>query len=218
MFRCCFNDTNVFMEGVVGFNQEAGEWHCTQNHHQTVFLKQKVDKTIQDGNMEEYNSTYYDVCRVVKKGEGCYERIMESEYQQDGSRSLWRGQTMKMDYKTPSSIMMNFNTSLAAETSLWKLLKTLTSRLHLPVLINTSGANSTSTAHSTNSANGSTINANDSMHAECVRVGNAFTILKHDVRKAYRSVNTRKAEVQDSISSQVFRACSDWHLYTATPL
>ncbi|KAK3512518.1 hypothetical protein QTP70_015651 [Hemibagrus guttatus] len=62
-----------------------------------------------------------------------------------------------------------------------------------------SGANS---AHSSNSVNGS-------MHIESVRVGNAFMIWEHDMRKAFRRTDTMKAAGPDGISGRVLRDCTD---------
>lgn len=91
-----------------------------------------------------------------------------------------------------------------------KTFKTLTSRLQLTVLI----AQVVLTGLAlltvlTVLMAALSVSANGNMHAVCVRVGNAFTISKHDVRKAFRRVNTRKVEGQDSISGQFFRACAD---------
>lgn len=53
------------------------------------------------------------------------------------------------------------------------------------------------------------VNACFEAAAERVRAGNAFIISEHDVRKAFRRVNTRKAAGPDGISGRVLRACAD---------
>ncbi|KAK3520802.1 hypothetical protein QTP70_032376, partial [Hemibagrus guttatus] len=44
---------------------------------------------------------------------------------------------------------------------------------------------------------------------ENANTGNTFIISKHDVRRAFRRVNTRKAAGPDGISGRVLRACAD---------
>lgn len=63
-------------------------------------------------------------------------------------------------------------------------------------------ANSASGANSMNSAI-------SIMHVESARVGNTLIILEHDVRKAFRSVNTSKAAGPDGISGWVCEFCTD---------
>ncbi|KAK3565998.1 hypothetical protein QTP86_024206 [Hemibagrus guttatus] len=61
------------------------------------------------------------------------------------------------------------------------------------------------------SANGisSTNSAIDSMHRDNAGEENEFIISEHDVRKAFRRVNTRKAAGPDGIKGQVLKACAD---------
>ncbi|KAF7699141.1 hypothetical protein HF521_003883, partial [Silurus meridionalis] len=48
-----------------------------------------------------------------------------------------------------------------------------------------------------------------SMHAERAREVNTFTISDHDVRRAFKRVNTRKAAGPDGITGRVRKACAD---------
>ncbi|KAI5613979.1 gastrula zinc finger protein XlCGF28.1-like [Silurus asotus] len=48
-----------------------------------------------------------------------------------------------------------------------------------------------------------------SMHAERAREVNTFTISEHDVRRAFKRVNTRKAAGPDGITGRVLKACAD---------
>ncbi|KAK3553052.1 hypothetical protein QTP86_031185, partial [Hemibagrus guttatus] len=52
-------------------------------------------------------------------------------------------------------------------------------------------------------------NANGCRQEENANTGNTFIISKHDVRRAFRRVNTRKAAGPDGISGRVLRACAD---------
>ncbi|KAK3537411.1 hypothetical protein QTP70_008941 [Hemibagrus guttatus] len=52
-------------------------------------------------------------------------------------------------------------------------------------------------------------NANGCRQEENANTRNAFIISEHDVRRAFRRVNTRKATGPDGILVQVLRACAD---------
>ena len=51
--------------------------------------------------------------------------------------------------------------------------------------------------------------AHGSMQEELIRIGNAFTCTEHDVRKAFRRVNTRKTAGPDGTSGWVLRTYTD---------
>ncbi|KAK3557053.1 hypothetical protein QTP70_024467, partial [Hemibagrus guttatus] len=107
MFRRSSDDVNVIMEVVVGFIGKLVD----DTVHKTIIRKfpnQKpwVDKTVHDalrshsaaynsglasGNMDEYKAASYSVRRVFKEVKWCYGKILESQFHQSGSRSLWQG-------------------------------------------------------------------------------------------------------------------------------
>ncbi|KAK3530809.1 hypothetical protein QTP70_002839 [Hemibagrus guttatus] len=63
-------------------------------------------------------------------------------------------------------------------------------------------------AHNVNSVS-SANSAIGSMHAENARKENVFIISEHDVRQAFRRVNTRKAAGPDGITGRVLKACAN---------
>ncbi|KAK3558093.1 hypothetical protein QTP86_009461 [Hemibagrus guttatus] len=64
-------------------------------------------------------------------------------------------------------------------------------------------------ANNANAIANAKANANGCRQEENASTGNAFIISEHDVRRAFRRVNTRKATGRDRISSQVPGACAD---------
>ncbi|KAF7701119.1 hypothetical protein HF521_002284, partial [Silurus meridionalis] len=106
----------------------------------------------------------YSVRRVVKKSKRRYGRKLESQFQHGGSRSLWQGLRTITDYRTPSSRMVNADASLADE---------LNARFKA----------------ADNHANGAS--GTNSVHAERAGEVNTFTTSEHDVRRAFKRVNTR---------------------------
>ncbi|KAF7702949.1 hypothetical protein HF521_021956 [Silurus meridionalis] len=110
---------------------------------------------------------------------------LESHFQHGGSRSLWQGLRAITDYRTPSSRMVNADASLADE-------------------LNTFYARFEAAANHASGASGTT-----SMHAERAGEVNTFTISEHDVRRAFKRVNTRKASGPDGITGRVLKACAD---------
>ncbi|KAK3550131.1 hypothetical protein QTP86_021062 [Hemibagrus guttatus] len=161
-----------------------------------------VDKTVRDalrsrsatynlglasGNMDEYKAASYSMRRVEKEAK-VYENKLESQFHQSGSRSLWQGLITTTDYRTPSSRTVNADASLADELNTFYAVE--------------AAAHSANGISSANSAIGST-------HAENSGEENAFIILEHDVRKAFRRVNTRKAAGPDGNTCWVLKACAD---------
>ncbi|KAI5608749.1 gastrula zinc finger protein XlCGF28.1-like, partial [Silurus asotus] len=137
------------------------------------------------GDMDEYKVASYSVCRAVKDAKRRFGRKLESQFQQGGSRSLWQGLRTITDYKTPSSRMVNADASLADE-------------------LNTFYARFEAAANHANGASGTT-----SAHAERAGEVNTFTMSEHDVRRAFKRVNTRKAAGPDGITGRVLKACAD---------
>ncbi|RXN39337.1 CBL-interacting kinase 4-like protein [Labeo rohita] len=97
-----------------------------------TFPNQKpwVDKTIRDalrsrtaaynaglasGDMVPYKAASYNVRKAVKEAKQRYGRKLESQLQQNNSRSLWQGLRTITDYKAPTSGMMNADVTLAGE-------------------------------------------------------------------------------------------------------
>lgn len=204
MFRRSSDDVNMFMEAVVGFIGKITD----DTVHKTVirtFPNQKpwVDGNIRNalrsrsaayntglatGDMTEYNAASYYVRRAVKEAKRRYGRKVESQFQHGGSRCLWQGLRTITDYKTSPSTV-NMDASLANE-------------------LNTFYARFKVAAHSANG--GSNANsATRSKHAENAGGVNAFVVSEHDVRRAFRKVNTRKAAGPDGITGQVLRACAN---------
>ncbi|KAK3569833.1 hypothetical protein QTP86_005863 [Hemibagrus guttatus] len=160
-----------------------------------------VDKTIHDGlrtrstaynsglasgNMEEYKVASYSLRREAKR---CYGKKLESQFHKSDSRSLWQGLRTIMDYRTPSSRMVTAESSLAEK-------------------LYTFYACFEAEAHSANSIS-SAKNAIGSKHTENARKEKAFIISEHNVRKAFRRVNTRKAAGPDGITGWVLKTCAD---------
>ncbi|KAI5618092.1 gastrula zinc finger protein XlCGF28.1-like [Silurus asotus] len=135
--------------------------------------------------MDEYKAASYSVRRAVKDAKRRYGSKLESQFQQGGSRSLWQGLRTITDYKTPSSRMVNADASLADE-------------------LNTFYARFKAAANHASGASGTT-----SVHAERAGEVNTFTISEHDVRRAFKRVNTRKAAGPDGITGRVLKACAD---------
>ncbi|KAI5106658.1 gastrula zinc finger protein XlCGF28.1-like [Silurus meridionalis] len=201
MFWRSSDDVNMFTEAVVGFIRKLADDTVQKNTIRT-FPNQNpwVDKTIRDalrsrsaaynmrlatGDMNEYKASSYSVCRAVKDAKRHYRRKLESQFQHGGSRSLWQGLRTITDYRTPSSRMVNMDASLADE-------------------LNTFYARFEAAANHASGASGKT-----SVHAERAGEVNMFTISEHDVRKAFKRVNTRKAAGPDGITGRVLKACAD---------
>ena len=139
--------------------------------------------------MTEYKTASYNVRRVVKEAKRRYGQKLESQFQQSGSRSLWQGLRTMTDCRTPSSGSMNADASLADELNIFY------ARFE-------AAAHSANGDSSANSAIGST-------HEEHAGKDNAFIISEHDVRKAFRRVNTRRAAGPDGITGRVLKACTN---------
>ncbi|XP_060729152.1 uncharacterized protein LOC132847667 [Tachysurus vachellii] len=195
MFRHSSDDVNMFTEAVVGKLADDTVQKATIR----MFPIQKpwVNKPIRDalrsrsaayntglatGDMGEYKAASYSVRRVVKEAKWRYRRKLESQFQHGGSRSLWQGLRNITDYRTPASRMGNADASLAGE-------------------LNTFYACFEALANHASGTN--------SMHAERAGEVNMFTISEHDVRRAFRRVNTRKATGPDGITGRVLKACAD---------
>ncbi|KAI5628979.1 hypothetical protein C0J50_2468 [Silurus asotus] len=191
----------MFTEAVVGFIGKLTDDTVQKNTIRT-FPNQKpwVDKTIRDalrsrsaayntglatGDMDEYKAASYSVRRAVKDAKRRYGRKLESQFQQGGSRRLWQGLRTITDYKTPSSRLVNTDASLVDE-------------------LNTFYARFEAAANHASGASGTT-----SVHAERAGELNTFTISEHDVRRAFKRVNTRKAAGPDGITGRVLKACAD---------
>ncbi|KAK3556040.1 hypothetical protein QTP70_001859 [Hemibagrus guttatus] len=168
-------------------------------------LKLWVDKTIRDalrshataynaglalGVIDTYNATSYNVWKVVKEAKQRYGRKVESQLQQSDSRSLWQGLRTITDYKAPIASMSNANASLANE------LNTFYARFKAAA--NDAKANAKA-------------NGNGCRREENAKTGNTFINSKHDVRRAFRRVNTRKAAGPDGISETPSASFNDYH-------
>ncbi|KAK1802735.1 hypothetical protein P4O66_021277, partial [Electrophorus voltai] len=131
MFRRSTDDVSEFTEAVVGF---IGKLVDDTIPRITIkkFSNQKpwVDRTICEalnsriaaynegitcGNIDEYKSVSYGVRRAVREAKRRYGKKLETQFQQSGSRSLWQGLRMIMDYRSPPSGLMSADESLANE-------------------------------------------------------------------------------------------------------
>ncbi|KAK1786506.1 hypothetical protein P4O66_017633, partial [Electrophorus voltai] len=65
--------------------------------------------------MDEYKCAAYGVRRAVRDAKRRYERKLETQFQQSGSRSLWQGLRTITDYRSPPSGLMSADESLANE-------------------------------------------------------------------------------------------------------
>uniref|UniRef100_A0A3P9JDD6 Reverse transcriptase domain-containing protein n=1 Tax=Oryzias latipes TaxID=8090 RepID=A0A3P9JDD6_ORYLA len=209
MFRNSSDDINVFTEAVVGFVGKLAD-DTVQKTKIRTFPNQKpwVDKTIRDalrsrtaaynaglasGDMELYKAASYNVRKAVKEAKKRYGRKLESQLQQSDSRSLWQGLRTITDYRAPTSGVTSADRTLADE-------------------LNTFYARFEAAAKDASDANASVANAsgtNGCRQEVTTSTSNALIISEHDVRRAFRRVNTRKAAGPDGISGRVLRACAD---------
>ncbi|KAK1792437.1 hypothetical protein P4O66_012386 [Electrophorus voltai] len=212
MFRCSTDDVSEYTEAVVGFIGKLEDDTIPRATIKT-FPNQKpwVDKTIREalnsrtaaynvgiisGNMDEYKSAAYGGCRAVREAKWCYGKKLESEFQQSGSRSLWQGLRMIMDYRSPPPGLMSADESLA------KKLNTFFTRFE--------AASSSAIANSTraNNANGG-IGAANNACVEPTRGQRPLIIMESDVRRVFQRQNTRKVAGPDGICGKVLKACAD---------
>ncbi|KAK3518576.1 hypothetical protein QTP70_004095 [Hemibagrus guttatus] len=172
-----------------------------------------VDKTICDalrscaaaynaglalGNMDSYKAASYNVRKAVKEAKQRYGRKLESQLQQSDSRTLWQGLRTITDYKAPTSGISNVDASLADELNIF--------HTHFKAAAINAKANAKANANVITNAKA---NASGCRQEKNANTENAFIISKHDVRRAFRRVNTRKAAGPDGISGRVLRAYTD---------
>ncbi|KAK3547190.1 hypothetical protein QTP86_017556, partial [Hemibagrus guttatus] len=172
-----------------------------------------VDKTICDalrscaaaynaglalGNMDSYKAASYNVRKAVKEAKQRYGRKLESQLQQSDSRTLWQGLRTITDYKAPTSGISNADASLADELNIFYT--------HFKAAAINAKANAKANANVITNAKA---NASGCRQEKNANTENAFIISKHDVRRAFRRVNTRKAAGPDGISGRVLRAYTD---------
>ncbi|KAK1784004.1 hypothetical protein P4O66_004499 [Electrophorus voltai] len=221
MFRRSTDDVSEFTEAVVGF---IGKLVDDTIPRITIkkFPNQKrwVDKTIREAlnsrtaaynagiisrNMDEYKSAAYRVRRAVREAKRCYGKKLETQFQQNGSRSLWQGLRMIRDYRNPPSGLRSADESLANELNTFFALFEATSSS-----ANASRANANSTSANANasaSANcNGTIGAANGTCAEPEQ--RPLIITESDVRRVFKRVNTRKAVGPDGICGRVLKACA----------
>ncbi|KAL6490166.1 hypothetical protein MHYP_G00005110 [Metynnis hypsauchen] len=127
--------------------------------------------------MEPYKSASYGVRRAVRQAKRRYGEKLETQFEHSDSRSLWRGLRTITDYKNSSSRAVRADASLASE------LNTFFARF---------GA--------ANSAAGGAC-------AETPRGDPPFLITERDVKKVFRTVNTRRAPGPDGLCGRVLKAC-----------
>ncbi|KAK3507147.1 hypothetical protein QTP70_008621 [Hemibagrus guttatus] len=141
--------------------------------------------------MDSYKAASYNVRKAVKEAKQRYGRKLESQLQQSDSRSLWKGLRTITDYKAPTSGMSNADASLADELNIY-------AQFEAAAIDANARANANAIA-----------NASGCRQEENANTEKAFIISEHDVRRAFRRVNTRKAAGPDGISGRVLRACAD---------
>ncbi|RXN32365.1 CBL-interacting kinase 4-like protein [Labeo rohita] len=122
--------------------------------------------------MVPYKAASYNVRKAVKEAKQHYGRKLESQLQQNNSRSLWQGLRAITDYKAPTSGMMNADVTLADE-------------------LNTFYGRFEAAAKDAKDANAS--GANGCRHEDTASTGNTFIISEHDDRRALQRV-VRSAE------------------------
>lgn len=198
------DDVSVFTEAVVGLIGKLAKDTVEKKTIRT-FPNQKpwVDKTIRDvlrsrtaaynkglasGDMELYRAASYNVRKAVKEAKQRYGRKLESQLQQSDSRSLWQGLRKITDYKVKNTGMTNADATLADE-------------------LNNFYARFEAAAKDASDVNAS--GANGCRQENTASTGGAFVITEHDVRRAFRKVNTKKAAGPDGISGRILRACAD---------
>ncbi|KAK3553591.1 hypothetical protein QTP70_005761 [Hemibagrus guttatus] len=134
-------------------------------------------------DMDSYKAASHNVQKAVKEAKQGYGRKLEPQLQESDSRSLWQGLWTITDYKAPTSGMSNEDTVCQ--------MRTLADELN------------TFYARFKAAANDANAKANGCRQEENANTRNAFIISEHDVGRAFRRVNTRKAAGPDGISGQV---------------
>ncbi|KAK3537078.1 hypothetical protein QTP70_001224 [Hemibagrus guttatus] len=206
MFRCI----NTFTEAVVGFIRKLADDTVQKTIIRTFPIQKPwVDKTIRNalrsraaaynaglasGGMDSYKAASYNFRKAVKEAKQRYGRKLESQLQQSDSRSLWQGLRTITDYKAPTSGMSNADASLADELN--------TVYACFEAAANDANAKAKANAIANAEANGNGYRQEENANT-------TFIISEHDVRRAFRRMNTRKAAGPEGISSRVLRACAD---------
>ncbi len=135
------------------------------------------------GNMSEYKTSCYALCRAVRAAKLRYRERIESHFQLNDSRRMWQG------LKTICSSGNNSSAEVRADPLLAEELNTFYGRFEcnggatLPI-----------------SASGSSRQSSD---------GYAITFSEDDVRRELKRVNVRKAAGPDGITGCVLRSCAD---------
>lgn len=196
MLRCSSDNINVFTEVVLGFIEKVTNDYVTK-HTVKMFPNQKpwVDKNIRDalktrttayntalatGNKEEYKAASYYVRKAVREAKQRYGKKLELQLQQADSRGLWQSLHTITDFKPKTTAIPNANTSLADELNVFY-----------------------ARFENTQAAEVHHIPSNSE------EVTSTFQVTEHDVRRALKQVNPRKAAGPDGIRGRVLRTCAD---------
>ncbi|KAK1796931.1 hypothetical protein P4O66_000895 [Electrophorus voltai] len=237
MFWRSTDDVSEFTEAVVEF---IGKLVDNTIPRITIkkFPNQKpwVDKTIREalnsrtaayntgiisGNMDKYKSAAYGVWRAVREAKRRYGKKLETQFQQNGSRSLWPGCRTITDYRSPPSGLMSADESLANELNTFFTCFEATSSSANASRVNTNSANASSANASSTNANSASANANASASANgngTIGAANGtcaepkqrpLIITESDMKRMFKRVNTRKAVGPDGICGRVLKACAD---------
>ncbi|KAK1806971.1 hypothetical protein P4O66_005464, partial [Electrophorus voltai] len=224
VFRRSTDDVSEFTEAVVGFigklvDDTIPRITIKKFSNQKPWLDRTIRKALNSptaaynagiisGNMDEYKSAAYGVCRAVGEAKRRYGKKLEIQFQQSGSRSLWQGIRMITDYRSPSSGVMSADESLANQLNTFFARFEATSSSANASRANANSANASSTNANSASANG-TFGAANSACAEPTIEQRPLIITENDVRRVFKRVNTRKAVGPDSICGRVLKACAD---------
>ncbi|KAK1803349.1 hypothetical protein P4O66_004123 [Electrophorus voltai] len=210
MFRRSTDDVSEFTEAVVVFIGKLVDNMIPRTTIKFPNQNPWVDKTIREplnsrtaayiagiisGNMDECKSAAYGERRAVREAKRRYRRNLETQFQQSGSRSLWQGLQMIMDYRSSPSRLMSADESLANELNTY----------FTHVEATSSSANASSANANSASANG-TIGAGNGACAEPTIEQHPVIITESDVRRVFKRVNTRKAAGSDDICGRVLKA------------
>lgn len=140
--------------------------------------------------MSLYKAASYKLRRAVKAAKRRYRDKVEAQLCDRDSRSMWQGLRTITDYRGRT------HTSADADSSLVEDLNTFFARFEV-------SSASPNTDASTVSGAGATV-AGDPTGEDC-----PLSVSEHDVRRALRRVNSRKAAGPDGIPGRVLKSCAD---------
>ncbi len=200
MFRASSSDVSEFTDVALSFVNTLSE-QATETMTVRTFPNQKpwVDRTIRaavnkhtaayneallSGNMSEYKASCYALRRAVRAAKLRYREIIESHFQLNDSRRMWKGLRTICAFGNKSSAEVRADPLLADElNTFYGHFECNGGSATLPI-----------------SASGSSRQSSDN---------HVITVSEDEVRRALKRVNVRKATGPDGIAGRVLRSCAD---------